>query len=210
MVALGGLDSTTIAHVLRATIAERRFRPPPHLDLVWTGPDTRASLAHDTAIVVQQLFAEAKHSVLVAGFAFDHGDSLLVHLRNGIVERGLSVEVFFDLGIDAKKGPFGQAALDASVLRFQQKNWSGGPPYPAMYYDPRALEPESYASLHAKHVVVDERITLMTSANFTDRGQTRNIEAGVLIEDDAFARRLVSHWRGLVSAGLMVRVGGTI
>jgi len=56
---------------------------------------------------------------------------------------------------------------------------------------------------HAKCIVVDDREALVTSANFTDRGQTRNIEVGVLIEDSRFASRLAGQWRGLVETGLV-------
>jgi phosphatidylserine/phosphatidylglycerophosphate/cardiolipin synthase-like enzyme len=62
-----------------------------------------------------------------------------------------------------------------------------------------------YVSLHAKCVVTDERCTLVTSANFTSRGQHRNIEAGVLIEDAPFAKRFLAHWRALVSQGFAER-----
>jgi len=61
-------------------------------------------------------------------------------------------------------------------------------------------------SLHAKCVVVDARITLIGSANFTDRGQTRNIEVGVLIDDAAFARQVALQWQGLVNQKLVQRV----
>ena len=54
-------------------------------------------------------------------------------------------------------------------------------------------------------VQVRDRKALVTSANFTDRGQTRNIELGVLIEDPTFASRLAGQWRGLVDAGLVTR-----
>jgi phosphatidylserine/phosphatidylglycerophosphate/cardiolipin synthase-like enzyme len=57
-------------------------------------------------------------------------------------------------------------------------------------------------------VVVDERFTLIGSANFTDRGRTRNIEVGVLIDDPDFARQLVRQWQGLVNEGLVERVVG--
>ena len=36
----------------------------------------------------------------------------------------------------------------------------------------------------------------------------RNIEAGVLIEDEDFARRVAGQWRSLVEAGLAVRYRG--
>jgi phosphatidylserine/phosphatidylglycerophosphate/cardiolipin synthase-like enzyme len=65
-----------------------------------------------------------------------------------------------------------------------------------------------WASLHAKCIVVDEERTLITSANFTERGQTRNIEAGVLIEDRGFAEELGAQWRQLIAARLVHRYAG--
>lgn len=77
------------------------------------------------------------------------------------------------------------------------------------FYDPRTAVPgPPWASLHAKCVVVDDRKTLVTSANFTDRGQARNIEAGVLIEDEEFSRKLTAQWRTLVSHRLVERCRG--
>lgn len=74
-----------------------------------------------------------------------------------------------------------------------------------VYYDPRTAVPgPPWVSLHAKCVVVDERWSFVSSANFTDRGHTRNIELGVLIEDAAFAEQIVTHWRALVAAGRVV------
>jgi phosphatidylserine/phosphatidylglycerophosphate/cardiolipin synthase-like enzyme len=52
---------------------------------------------------------------------------------------------------------------------------------------------------------VDARWTLLTSANFTDRGQTRNIEAGGLLDDPRFALDLLRQWRSAVSAGHFLR-----
>jgi phosphatidylserine/phosphatidylglycerophosphate/cardiolipin synthase-like enzyme len=60
--------------------------------------------------------------------------------------------------------------------------------------------------MHAKCFVVDERITLVGSANFTARGQSRNIEVGALIEDPAFAHSVLAQWQGLMTAGFCARV----
>jgi superfamily I DNA/RNA helicase len=59
--------------------------------------------------------------------------------------------------------------------------------------------------LHSKCVVVDERTAFITSANFTHNGQARNIETGVLIEDEKFAGELAGHWHTLIGAGLLLR-----
>jgi phosphatidylserine/phosphatidylglycerophosphate/cardiolipin synthase-like enzyme len=59
-----------------------------------------------------------------------------------------------------------------------------------------------------KCIVVDDERSFVTSANFTGRAQSRNIEAGVLIEDKAFAEELAGHWRQLVSEGLVQKYLG--
>jgi phosphatidylserine/phosphatidylglycerophosphate/cardiolipin synthase-like enzyme len=66
-------------------------------------------------------------------------------------------------------------------------------------YDPRALDPASAtrASLHAKVLIVDRRSALVTSANFTDAAQKRNVETGVLITYRPFVIRLADTFAGL-------------
>ena len=43
--ALHGLDASTAQALLRVAIAERHYRPPPRLDLVWTGPEAKGTNA---------------------------------------------------------------------------------------------------------------------------------------------------------------------
>jgi phosphatidylserine/phosphatidylglycerophosphate/cardiolipin synthase-like enzyme len=77
-----------------------------------------------------------------------------------------------------------------------------------VYYDPRSLaaNPAARASLHAKCVVVDRRVALVTSANFTEAAQERNLEAGVVVRSARFAARLADHFDGLADAGLLRRL----
>ncbi|ACY13930.1 phospholipase D/transphosphatidylase [Haliangium ochraceum DSM 14365] len=46
-------------------------------------------------------------------------------------------------------------------------------------------------------MVVDGRHALISSANFTERAHNRNIEVGVLIDDEAFAEQLARQWLSL-------------
>ena len=50
------------------------------------------------------------------------------------------------------------------------------------------------ASLHAKCVVVDKELAFVSSANFTEAAQTKNIEVGVTLRSAAFAKRLAEHF----------------
>jgi len=80
-----------------------------------------------------------------------------------------------------------------------------------LFYDPRSLETDSSqrACLHAKCVVIDHEQAFVSSANFTEAAQQRNIEVGVLIRSRAFTTRLVEHFEALASAGLLKPVPGT-
>lgn len=83
---------------------------------------------------------------------------------------------------------------------------------PEIYYDPRALErdPARRASLHAKCIVVDREHAFISSANFTEAAQVRNIEVGVLIRSRLLASRLADHFEGLVMLGLLQPLPGTL
>jgi phosphatidylserine/phosphatidylglycerophosphate/cardiolipin synthase-like enzyme len=54
--------------------------------------------------------------------------------------------------------------------------------------------------------VVDDRVAFVTSANLTEAAQQRNIEAGVLVEGEGFARSLRAQFDALVDAGALRRL----
>jgi len=198
---LAGLDRAGLEALLRAVVEERTTRPVPRLDLVWTGPEASVSSARDTAVVVHELFAKATQTVIVGGYVFDGGADIFRPLFEAMRDRCVQASVF--LHVEDEPGASPEAVARAAVENFFARNWPFGPPRPTVYYDPRTLAPHSRVSLHAKCVAVDDRWALVTSANFTDRGQTRNIEAGVLVEDRAFATALAAQWRGLIDTGLV-------
>lgn len=166
-----GLSQEALLAALRCVLAERdgAGRPP---ELVWTGPEARSSAARDTGVVLADLFGRAQQRVLLAGFTFDHADVVLRPLWESAT-RGVTVRLFVD---------------KAAAPGFATKSWPFGPPLPELY----AFEPKEgvFASLHAKCVVVDGRWSFITSANFTNRGQTRNVEVGALLDDATFAESL--------------------
>jgi phosphatidylserine/phosphatidylglycerophosphate/cardiolipin synthase-like enzyme len=203
--ALGGLDTASVRAVLRAVLAERTHRPPPRLDLVWSGPDARGSAARDTSLVVRALFEGAERDVLVGGYSFDKPE-ILAPLHRAMVERGVRATVFMDIASTAKSAALADEHAIALIDQFFFRVWTFGAPRPAVYWDPRTARPgPPWQSMHAKCIVVDESRALVTSANFTGRGQERNIEVGVLIEDRAFASELSAQWRALIAAGALSR-----
>jgi phosphatidylserine/phosphatidylglycerophosphate/cardiolipin synthase-like enzyme len=202
-----GMQSQHLA-LLAETILRTRAQLPQQadlVDLVWTGPETLSVTNRDTGVVVRDLFGSAETEVLVAGFAVYQGRSVFKRLATRMEERpGLRVKLF----LDVQRHPT-DTSLDADVLRrflhrFRTQEWPGEQ-LPELYYDPRSLDREAVkrSSLHAKCVVIDRRLAFVTSANFTEAAQMRNIEVGALIRSERFAARLAGHFETLTDVGLL-------
>jgi phosphatidylserine/phosphatidylglycerophosphate/cardiolipin synthase-like enzyme len=90
------------------------------------------------------------------------------------------------------------------AARFREKDWPGTR-MPELYYDPRStdLDPSRRASLHAKCIVVDETQSFVSSANFTEAAQLRNIEVGLLVRSPALSRQLIQHFETLAAESLL-------
>lgn len=219
------LEGGALRAIADVVLAERRHRQSPTLTLVWTGDDPGISHSRHTRVFLPELFARAREHVLVAGYSFDHGAELFPALHKAMVDNPVTVEFFVDANqlVERLKqaaraegrdwsllsSPMNraQSAVErgrAAVALFYTLMWPFGDPKPKVYFDPRTAERTSMISLHAKCVVIDHHYTLITSANFTDRGQTRNIEAGVAIDDRAFASSLERQWSNLAEAGVVV------
>ena len=57
-------------------------------------------------------------------------------------------------------------------------------------------------------IVIDDETAFVTSANFTEWAQQRNVEAGVLIRNTEFGRRLRQQFEGLVQLRAVLEVPG--
>lgn len=185
---LGDLSTESVTAVIAAVLAERRHSTEPEPELVWTGPETKVSSARDTSVVLRELFAKARKSVLIAGFRFDHGKTLLEPLHAVMRDHAVTCSIFADR---------------SEAKAFIGREWPFGPPFPEIYVDGRD---EQFSSVHAKCVAIDDREIFVTSANFTDRGQRRNVEVGVLLSGQRLADRLARQWQSLVESGVFVRL----
>jgi len=189
-----------ISVLLRAVSLHRTH--DAHAELVWSGPEGIQASSRDTGIVVPELFASAKRSVLVCGYAISQGQKVFARLaQNMDVNADLDVRIFTNV-----QRPWQDTRSDAEIIRefgerFRSREWPGRR-MPRVLYDPRALAPGGgpRSCLHAKCVIVDDERALVTSANFTEAAMDRNIEAGVLINDGGFACRLRAQFDALERA----------
>jgi hypothetical protein len=176
------------------------------VDLVWTGPETLGITNRDTAVVVRELFGSAEREVVVAGFAVYQGKEVFRRLAERMSERPeLNVRLFLDVHRLSGDASVPDEVVRRFVQRFRTHEWPGER-LPELRYDPRSLELDGAkrASLHAKCIVVDRKVAFVTSANFTEAAQARNIEVGALIHSERFAERLADHFNVLAINGLLL------
>ena len=207
-----GLSATALARVLRLLAAERQAaqRAADRTELVWTGPETRGARSRDTAVVVRELFATAERSVLVATYAVYQGRQVFEPLAARMEARpDLRVRMFLNVARPHRDQTPENQVLKAFADEFRREHWPGER-LPDLYYDPRSLVvgPGPKAALHAKGIVVDDTRAFVTSANFTEAAQERNIEAGVLVDSASFATSLRLQFDSLVEAGWLRRLPG--
>jgi phosphatidylserine/phosphatidylglycerophosphate/cardiolipin synthase-like enzyme len=94
------------------------------------------------------------------------------------------------------------AVIQEFAKTFQQRIWLGHR-LPEVFYDPRSLTQTKgpKACLHAKCVIVDDRLLFVTSANFTEAAHERNLEAGVILDDSSAAKGMKLQFERLVQSG---------
>jgi phosphatidylserine/phosphatidylglycerophosphate/cardiolipin synthase-like enzyme len=91
---------------------------------------------------------------------------------------------------------------------------SGDEPYQAfagitgieLWQWPPGRRTEKGAKMHAKLAVADRRVLLITSANLTQSGVAKNIEAGLLIRGGAAPQRAAEHVAALQACGQLIRL----
>jgi hypothetical protein len=207
-----GFGAVPLARLLEALAEERSAQRAiaERVELVWSGPESATARTRDTAVVVDELFRRANRSVLVSGYALYQGKRIFRELAASADARPeLEMRLFFNVHRDA-----GDTRSDAELLRcfadrFRSEQWPGRR-LPRVHYDPRALAAETgpRSCLHAKCVVADGERAFVTSANFTEAAQDRNIEAGVLVESRTLAGTLMAQFENLVASRALLPVPG--
>jgi phosphatidylserine/phosphatidylglycerophosphate/cardiolipin synthase-like enzyme len=175
-----GPNGTTVgAAVAAAAHAHQDARRSSQLELVVSGPTTKAIHARRTEQVLLQLVDEAAQEILLITYALHMHDELKAAL-SAAIGRGVSVTV---LAEDPLDDPIfsGSPTKALSGLQVDRLRW------------PADQRPASGAAMHAKAVVIDRRTALITSANVTKRAAGDNIEAGLLIRGGDIPQRLGDH-----------------
>ena len=199
-----GFQAEQMAAMLDLLVQDRCRRPKVEdaLDLVITGPDVPGMTNRDTGVVVGSfspgpaIGAGGRLCGVPGAARFrspgrSHGGAAGTQRQD---VSGRTARAWRHL--DGQRS--GQAVRRATKTR----EWPEGRPLPKVFYDPRSLdlEADKRACLHAKCVVVDGEAVFISSANFTEAAQERNIEMGLLVRSPWLAERIRQHFDTLLAA----------
>ncbi|WP_404286123.1 DISARM system phospholipase D-like protein DrmC [Glutamicibacter arilaitensis] len=162
-------DRDRFVAVLRAIAGAKSLSKD--LTPVWTMPGNEAQVGHLTG-EFHRVVSAARVSVVCATYNFQETSQMWGVLKEASEQPGVRVTVYVD----------GDKADGAKVKR-QLPN--------AAVYESAVLDGKRVVS-HAKFIVIDGEIILLTSANFSYSAEQRNVELGILIKDAALARSIES------------------
>jgi phosphatidylserine/phosphatidylglycerophosphate/cardiolipin synthase-like enzyme len=167
---LDHVDGARTASVLRAIAGAKSV----HRDLtpVWTMPGNEAKVGHLTG-QFHQLVQAARISVTCATYNFEKTSQMWSVLRGASDQPGVVVIVYVD----------GDKA-DASKVKLQL-------PLATVYRSAELSAGQRVVS-HAKFVIIDHEVLLLTSANFSFSAENRNVEFGLKVRDAALAASVES------------------
>jgi cardiolipin synthase A/B len=175
-----------------ASTVERAHRHQS-VDVVWTGPESEVTTGRLTAATVIDLISEARQEILLVSFAIQRERLIKTALAEASA-RGVLITLVSETHADNRS--YGAESTPFPTLDAIRLHW------------PKALRPRG-AALHAKIIVVDDRIALVGSANLTTPAMEANLECGILIRGGPHPRAIRDHITSLTMAGSLRRQLGS-
>ena len=170
---------------------------------MWSGPEVAGLHARDTRRVYDELFSSATKSLWAVSYAYFDGPRVFDRLaRRMEAVPELKVTLLLNIHRGRRDTSSGDGVVRRFADQFWEKDWPGKV-RPAVFYDPRSVDPEVRGVLHAKAVVADEERVFVTSANFTAAALDENIELGLLVRHRPLALNVVRHLQGLIDRGML-------
>lgn len=154
---------------------------------VWSGPTFPGDGDHTTAALAH-LIDEATEDVFASTYSAS-STSLYLQALWRCVARGVKTTVLLEPKLNGGKTArwMQDRLLGARFLGFKPGPLSG--------------------IQHSKVVIVDSRVAFITSANLSEAAHERNLEAGVIIRDPAFASSLRQRFSALYTQGHLYPLG---
>ena len=161
------VKSAAVLHAIAGAKAVHRQLVP-----VWTMPGNEATIGRLTS-EFHRVVTAARVSVTCATYNFSANSNMWTVLKDVSEQPGITVCVY----VDAERGePY---SVKARLPR-------------ATVYRSAQLPDGTLIVSHTKFIIVDHEVVLLTSANFSYSAENRNIEFGLLIQDNGLATSIES------------------
>jgi phosphatidylserine/phosphatidylglycerophosphate/cardiolipin synthase-like enzyme len=194
--ALAGTDrSAALAYLAGLAAGYAQRAGEVSVETVWSGPASHHVPVRATASVLADLVREARHELLLMTYSARPHPPLTEALR-AAVGRSVAVSVV----VETLQGAGSALAGDEPYQAFT------GISGIELWHWPTDRRAEPGAKMHAKLAVADRRVLLITSANLTQSGVSKNIEAGLLIRGGTAPRRAAEHVDALRASGDLIRL----
>lgn len=186
------------AALLSAAHTSSTIREKLSVELVWTGPESSSIPIRRTDQVLLQLIRECKTELTLISFAIYKVPAVVQALLSAL-ERGIQLCIIAETPESGDgKIPYGiQATFGGEILQQSQ-----------VLVWPKEKRPVDingrYGSLHIKGAIVDQRTLFITSANLTEYALSRNMELGVLVQNQNLASQLINQIDDLISKEILV------
>lgn len=190
MNSFGCNDSVCIALEMQDEIESQKIKHDVATKLIITSPITGKGVGH-TFSNFRKIIETAKSEIIVIGYVFMNIQGQMNPIIESLMsamERGISIKIFFEKGESAR-----------SLASIWQKSKFYKAPELYVY-----KKKTSNSVLHAKAIIKDEDVILVTSANMTGSAMETNVEFGILHEGELAmnAKKILC---GLIDRGYMVK-----
>ncbi len=204
------LSSVAVAAIIEAVAQTRTTSDNLALaqSLVVTGPMVPPTEILKTGSRFIEVVQYAKKELMLATFALYQGEQILAPIHAAMTENP-ALDVTVILNIPRK---YGDTTISAEIVEsFKGDLFSKHWPWnvrPNVYYFPDALHLKAgdRASMHSKFVIADEERCFITSANFTQAAQTKNIEVGVELKGSYEPRILSAYFKEMIRRSFLTRL----
>ena len=144
-------------------------------ELVLTSPDSFRVRARKTNEVFYSLLRNAEKSIVITGYSISDYVNEMIDLIIKKSQQGIYVVLYID---DVEK----HKLIFQRILSYQSKFLK--------VYEYQKNKDDRMAALHAKILVVDKKISLISSANLSYHGMSGNIEMGLLLSSEEKAKKI--------------------
>ena len=171
----------------------------PLTEIIWTGPPNQRFPVRRLDQVLYDLVSTAEQRIVLVTFAAHRVPRLCEHLKQAVA-RGVDLTLI----VESEGESEGQLTRDAveAFNTLPRGGWH-------LYYWPLEQRERNQAGrpgkLHMKCAIIDN-VALIGSANLTDDAFNRNMELGMLVQEQTTVESIAEHFMELIRAKVLVPV----